>query len=93
MGLSITTKKVGGGDGISAKLFQILKEDAVKVLYSVSAKVENSAVATGLKKVSFYSNSERRAMPKNVQTTEQLSSFNMLSRLCSKSFKLGFSSP
>ena len=73
-------------------LFQILKEDADKVLHSVSAKVENSAVATRLKKVSFHSNSERRAIPKNVQTMVHLSSFNMLARLCSKSFKLGFSS-
>ena len=35
---------------------------------------------------------ERRTMPKNVQTTAQLLSFHMLARLCSKSFKLGFSS-
>ena len=32
---SITTNKASGGDGISAELFQILKDDAVKVLYSV----------------------------------------------------------
>ena len=31
-------------------------------------------------------------MPKNVQTTVELYSFHMLARLCSKSFKLGFSS-
>ena len=35
---------------------------------------------------------QRRAMPKNVQTTVQLCSFHMLVRLCSKSFKPGFSS-
>ena len=35
---------------------------------------------------------QRKAMPKNVQTTIQLHSFHMLARLCSKSFKLGFSS-
>ena len=34
--------------------------------------------------------SQRRAMPKNVQTTTQLNSFHMLARSCSKSFKLGF---
>ena len=38
------------------------------------------------------SQSQRRAMPNNVQTTLQLHSFHMLARLCSKSFKLGFSS-
>ena len=32
---SITTNKPSGGDGIPVKLFQILKDDAVKVLYSV----------------------------------------------------------
>ena len=37
----------------------------------------------------FSFQSQRRAMPKNVQTTVQLCSFHMLKRLCSKSFKLG----
>ena len=32
---SITSNKVSGGDGIPAKLFQILKDDAVKVLHSI----------------------------------------------------------
>ena len=40
------------------------------------ADLENSAVATGLEKV-FSFQSQRKAMPKNVQTTEQLSSFHM----------------
>ena len=35
---------------------------------------------------------QRKAKPKNVQITLQLHSFHMLARLCSKSFKLGFSS-
>ena len=40
---SITTNKANGGDGIPAKLFQILKDDAVKVLHSIcSANLENS---------------------------------------------------
>ena len=49
---SITTNKASGGDGIPIKLFQIPKDDAVKVLHS-PANLENSAVATGLEKVSF----------------------------------------
>ena len=58
---SITTNKASGGDGIPAELFQILKDDAVKVLPSkMSANLENSAVATGLEKVSFYSNPKER---------------------------------
>ena len=57
------------------------------------ANLENSAVATGLEKVSFHSNlKEGHAMPKNVQTTVQLHLFHILVRFCSKSFKLGFSS-
>ena len=44
------------------------------------ANLENSAVATGLEKVSFHSNPKERAMPKNVQTTVQLHSIHMLAR-------------
>ena len=53
----ITTNKASGGDGIPVELFQILKDDAVKVLHS---NLENSAVATGLEKVSFHSNPTQR---------------------------------
>ena len=41
---------------------------------NIPANLENSAVATGLEKVSFHFNLKRRAMPKNVQTTAQLNS-------------------
>ena len=56
---SITMNKASGGDGIPVELFQILKDDAVKVLHSICQQIrhiENSAVATGLEKVSFHSN-------------------------------------
>ena len=56
----ITTNKASGGDGIPVELFQILKDDAVKVLHSMPANLENSAVATGLEKVSFHSNPKER---------------------------------
>ena len=52
--------KASGGDGIPVELFQILKDDAVKVLYYMPANLENSAVATGLEKVSFHSNPKDR---------------------------------
>ena len=53
---SITTNKASGGDGIPVELFQILKDDAVKVLHSnMPANLKSSAVATGLEKVSFHS--------------------------------------
>jgi len=45
---STTTNKASGGDGIPAELFQILKDDDVKVLHSMSANLENAALATGL---------------------------------------------
>ena len=44
----------------------------------MSANLENSAVTTGLQEVSFSFQSQRRAMPKNVQTTTQLHSFHIL---------------
>ena len=57
----ITTNKASGGDGIPVELFQLLKDDAVKVLHSnMPANLENSAVATGLEKVSFHSNPKER---------------------------------
>ena len=39
---SITTNKASGGDGIPVELFQILKDDAVKVLYSICQKIWKS---------------------------------------------------
>ena len=53
---SITTNKASGGDGIPVELLQILKDDAV--LYSTCQ--QNSAVATGLEKVSFHSSPKER---------------------------------
>ena len=75
---SITTNKASGGDGILVELLQILKDDA-GILLNMPAKMENSAVATGLEKVSFHSN-PKEAMPKNAQTTAQLHSFYMLAK-------------
>ena len=58
---SITTNKASGGDEIQVELFQILKDDAVKVLHSICQQnLENSAVATGLEKVCCHSNSKER---------------------------------
>ena len=53
---SITMNKASGGDGISVELFQILKDDAL----NMPANLENSAVATGLEKISFHSNPKQR---------------------------------
>jgi len=55
----ITAHTANGGDGIPVELFQILKDDAVKV-HSICQQIWNSAVATRLKKVSFHSNTKER---------------------------------
>ena len=57
---SIMTNKASGGDGIPLELFQILKDDTVKPALNMPANLENSAVATGLEKVSFHSNPKER---------------------------------
>ena len=57
---SITMNKVSGGDGIPVELFQILKDDAVKVLHSICQQIWKTAVATGLEKVSFHPNPKER---------------------------------
>ena len=58
---TITMNKASGGDGIPVELFQILKDDAVKVLHSVCQQIwKTQHVATGLEKVSFHSNPKER---------------------------------
>ena len=57
---SITMNKASGGDGIPVELFQILKDDAMKVLHSVGQQTWKTAVATGLRKVRFHSNPKQR---------------------------------
>ena len=54
---SITMNKANGGDGMPVELFQILKDDAVKVLHAICQHIwKNPSVATELEKVSFHSN-------------------------------------
>ena len=74
---SITMKKASGGDGFPAELFQILKDDAVKVLHSVCQQIWK---AHRTRKGQFSFQSQRKAMPKNAQTTAQLHSSHTLVR-------------
>ena len=53
---SIITIKASGGDGIPVELFQIQKDDSVKVLHSYASDLDNSAIAIGLENVRFHSN-------------------------------------
>ena len=76
---SITTNKASGGEVIPVELFQILKDGAVEsAALNMSANLENSAVATSLANVCFSFQSQRKAIPKNAQTTAQLHSSQML---------------
>ena len=55
---SMTTNKASGGDEIPVQLFQILKDAAAAL--KMPANMENSAVATGLEKVSVHSSTAER---------------------------------
>ena len=79
--------KGSGGDKIPAELFQILNVDAVKRLLSVFQQILeilatagklSSGHRTGKDQFSFQS--QRNAMPKNVQTILQVHSFHMLAK-------------
>ena len=72
--------KVSGGDGIPVELFQILKDDAVTVLHSICSKFGRLSSGHRTGKVQFSFQFQRKAMPRNVQTTIQLCSFHKLAR-------------
>ena len=77
---SITRNKASGGDGIPAELFQLEKMMLLKCCTQKASKFGElwSGHRTGKGQFSFQS--QRRAMPKNVQTITQLPSFHMLAR-------------
>ena len=66
---SIPTNKASGGDGIPVELFQILKDDAVKVLHSVCQQIWKVQLGHKTGKGRFSFQFQRKAMTKNVQTT------------------------
>ena len=76
---SITTNKASGGDGIPVELFQILKDDAVKVLHSICQQIWKTQQWPQDWKTQFSFQSQRKAVPKNTQTTAQLHSPHTLS--------------
>ena len=81
---SITMNKASGGDGIPAELFQILKDDAVKVLHSICQQLCKLSSGHKNEKGQFSLQSQRKAMPKKVQTTAELHSSHRLAKQCSK---------
>ena len=88
---SITTNKASGGDGIPAELFQILKCDAVKVLYSIRLQIWKTQ-----QKPQDWKGSVFIPIPKKGNTKECSNYHTVLlishARLSSKFFKLGFNS-
>ena len=72
---SITTNKASGGDGIPVELFQILKDDAVKVLHSICQKFWKTQHGHKIGKGQFSFPSQRKVMPKNAQTTHNCTHF------------------
>ena len=77
---SITMNKASGGDGILVELFQILKDDAVKLLHSICQQIWKSQQWPQDCKRSAFIPIPKKAMPKNVQTTTQLHSSHTLAK-------------
>ena len=77
---SITANKASGGDGISAKLLKILKDDVVKVLSSICQQIWKTQQWPQDKKRLVSFQHQRKAIPKNIKTTAHLVSFHMLAK-------------
>ena len=77
---SATTNKASGGDGIPVEVFQILKDDAVKVLHSICSKFGKLSTGHRNGKGHFSFQSQRKPMPNYVQTTTQLHSSHTLAK-------------
>ena len=75
---SVSMNKARGGDGIPVELFQILRDDAVKVLHSICQQIWKTHQWPQHWKSQFSFQSQRKARPKNAQTTTQLHSFHTL---------------
>ena len=75
---SITMNKASGGDGIPVELFQILKDDALKCCTQYASKYGKLSSGHRTGKGQFSFQTQRKAMPKNAQTTAQLHSSHML---------------
>ena len=75
---SITRNKASGGDGIPVKLFQILKDDAVKMLHSICQQIWKTQQWPQDWKRSVFIPMSKKGNAKNVQTTRQLHSSHTL---------------
>ena len=88
---SITTNKASGDDGIPVELFQILKDDAVKVPHSICQQMWKTQQWPQDQKRSVFISIQKKGNAKNAQTTTQLHSSHTLVKYCSKFSKPKFS--
>ena len=72
---SITTNKASGGDGIPAELFQILKDDADKVLHSMCQQMWKTQQRPGLEEVSLHSNPKERQCQRKLKLPHNCTHF------------------
>ena len=77
---SITMNKATGGNGIPVKLFQMLQDDAVKVLHSICQQIWKTQQWPQDWKRSVFIPIPKKGMPKNAQTTAQLHSSHTLAK-------------
>ena len=89
---SITTNKASGGDGIPAELFQILKDESVKVLHSICQQIWKIQKWPQDWDKSVFIPNPKKGNAKDVQTTTQFHSSHTLVKQCSKFSKPGFNS-
>ena len=75
---SITTNKASGGDGIPVELFQIMKDDAVKVLHSICQQIWKTQQWLQDRSRSVFIPIPKKGDVKNAQTTAQLHSSHTL---------------
>ena len=88
---SISMNKASGGDGTPVELFQILKDDTVKVLHSIGQQIWKTQQWPQDWKRSVFIPIPKKGSAKNAQTTAQLHSSHTLVKRCSKFSKPGFS--
>ena len=81
---SITMSNASGDDRIPAELYQILKDDAVKVLHSICQQIWKTQQWPQNWKRSVFISIPKKVIAKTMQTTTQLHSSHTLAKICSK---------
>ena len=77
---NITRNEASGGDELPVELFQMLKDDAMKVLHSICQQIWKTQPWPQGWKGQFSFQSQRKAIPKDVQTTTQLHSSHAIAK-------------